>query len=100
MAWDSSYYEELRGRLHGLLITVADQLPPITVQLVGEFIDANECGVALEIMSEMLVESRATIAPVVVTSVNELVETMQLPAVNVDRLRPLVANTTVDDGAT
>lgn len=90
MAPEVSHFEELQGRLRGLLITVADKLPRVTVQLVAEMIDANECGVALETVSEMLVESRAAITPDVLTSASELVEAMGLPAVNVERLRPLV----------
>lgn len=90
MSQDVSHYEELQGRLRGLLIAVADQLPRVTVQLVGEMIDANECGVALETISEMLVESRAAITPDVLTSVSELVEMMGLPADNLERLRPHV----------
>jgi hypothetical protein len=88
---DVSRYEELQGRLRGLLIAVACQLPGLTVQLVGEMIDANECGVALETISEMLVESNARIAPEVLASVGELVDEMDLPVDNLERLRPYVA---------
>ena len=92
MAPDVSHFEELQGRLRGLLVMVGHQLPRVTVQLVAEMIDANECGVALETISEMLVESRATIAPDVLASVTELVEAMDLPVVNIERLSPLVTN--------
>jgi hypothetical protein len=98
MAPEVSHFEELQGRLRGLLIAVADQLPRATIQLAGEMIDANECGVALETISEMLVESRAAVAPDVLTNVGELVAAMGLPAVNVDRLRPLLGGMR-DDGA-
>jgi hypothetical protein len=40
---------------------VGDQLPPRTSEIVTRLIDANECGVALETVSEMLVESEASI---------------------------------------
>jgi hypothetical protein len=83
-------FEALQGRLQGLLIAVADQLPRVTVQLVGEMIDANECGLALETISEMLVESHARVEPDVLASVEELATAMRVPAVNVERLRPLV----------
>lgn len=90
MAPDASRFEELQGRLRGLLITVADQLPPVTVQLVGEMIDANECGVALETISEMLVESHASIGLDVLMNVEDLAASMNMSAVNAERLRPLV----------
>jgi hypothetical protein len=92
MTMDVSYFEELQGRVRGLLISVSDLLPPVTVQLAGEMIDANECGVALETISEMLAESRATISREVFTIVTELVGTMNLDASNAERLEPLVTD--------
>ena len=85
-------HEEVQGKARGLLIELASQLPSVTVGLVEEMIDANECGVALEIMSEMLVESRAVVSPDQLAMVSELVRIMRLDSINVERLRPLVAN--------
>jgi hypothetical protein len=85
-------FEEVQGRLRGLLITVADQLPTFTVGLVDEMIGANECGLALETMSEMLVESDGRIEREVVVATEELVRFMGLDDVNFDRLRPLVVD--------
>ena len=85
-------FEELQGRLRGLLITVADQLPAFTVGLVVEMIGANECGLALETMSEMLVESDGRIELDVVVAAEALVRLMGLDEVNIDRLRPLVVD--------
>jgi hypothetical protein len=90
MAWTASYYEELRGRVRAVLIAVEAQLPSTTVDLVSEMIDANEPGVALETISEMLVESQGIISADILTLVRELVETMGLNRINVERLRPLV----------
>lgn len=92
MTREASFFEELQGRLRGLLIAVSDQLPPFTIGLVDEMIDANECGIALETMSEMLVESDGRIEDHVVVAVERLVEDMALDAINVDRLRPLVVD--------
>src|SRR5687768_5180583 len=55
--------DDLRGRVRGLLITVADQLPVATAGIVDELIDADEQGIAVEMLSEMLVESNAPISP-------------------------------------
>lgn len=90
MAGAASYREELRGKVRGL-IRVADQLPASTVALVTKMIDANESGVAVETISEMLVESRGTISPDTLAVVIGLVETMRRDPANVERLRPLVA---------
>jgi hypothetical protein len=54
-------HEHIRSRVRGLLIAVADQLPAVTAGLVDELLDANEQGVAVEMLSEMLVESNAQI---------------------------------------
>jgi hypothetical protein len=90
MGGAASYYEDLRGRVRALLIMVADQLPGTTVDLVAEMIDANESGVALETISEMLVVSTGRIDEHELDIVRDLVATMRLDAVVVDRLRPLV----------
>ena len=85
-----SHYEEVQGRVRGLLITLAPQLPAVTVGIVDEMIDSNESGVALEIMSEMLVESGAIISEQTLSDVASLVNDMGLDRLNVDRLRSLV----------
>ena len=92
-----AHFEELQGRLRGLLSMVAPHLPAVTVQLVAEMIDANECGVALETVSEMLGESRSAISADVLAIVSELTTALHLPGVNVERLRPLVTSAGDDD---
>jgi hypothetical protein len=89
-SWPPSRHEEIQGRVRGLLIAVAPQLPAVTAGIVDEMIDANECGVALEIMSEMLVESGAAISAETLSNVSSLVDEMGLDQVNVDRLRSRV----------
>lgn len=85
-------HEDIRGRVRGLLITVADQVPELTVGLVDELLDANEQGVAVEMLSEMLVESNAEISPDAIAIFEKLVGEMQLDPLNVERLRPLVSD--------
>jgi hypothetical protein len=87
MSESSSHYEELQGRVRGLLIAVAPQLPAMTVGIVSEMIDANESGLALETLSEMLAESDAVISADTLASISSLVDMMGLDKVNVDRLR-------------
>lgn len=83
-------HDDIRGRVQGLLITVADQLPAVTVGLVDELLDANELGIAVEMLSEMLVESNARLSREAMTIFRDLVDEMKLDPLNVDRLRPLV----------
>lgn len=90
MASDASDYDDIRGRVRGLLITVADQLPAVTAGLVDELLDANEQGIAVEMLSEMLVESSARISPDTIAMFEEVVADMKLDQENVERLRPFV----------
>jgi len=53
---DRSYYEEISGQLHGLLIRLDDRLPGKDITLIAEFIEANELGLALEQMADVLSE--------------------------------------------
>ena len=85
-----SYYEDLQGRLRATLILVADHLPRITVELVTEFIDANECGLALETLSEMLHESNARLTRQLAAEMHSLADEMGLDRQVGDRLIPLV----------
>ncbi|WP_322921059.1 hypothetical protein [Nocardioides renjunii] len=41
-----AYCEEVAGQLRGLLVRLGDRLLGKDVTLVGEFIDANELGLA------------------------------------------------------
>jgi hypothetical protein len=81
---------DLQGRLRWLLIQTEASLPPLTVGFVSEFIEANECGLALETISEMLLESAAEIDRSTLEAVAELTQDMGLDEVNVARLMPLV----------
>lgn len=85
-------HDHIRGRVRGLLISLAEQLPPVTVGLVDELLDANEQGIAVEILSAMLVESKARISPELMAVFVDLVEEMNLDPLNVERLQPLVTS--------
>jgi hypothetical protein len=76
--------------MRGVLVIVSEDLSPVTVALIDELIDANECGVALEILSDMLSEAGAQIEPDVFDVVGELVESMDMDRENAERLRGLV----------
>ncbi|MGH9120441.1 MAG: MafI family immunity protein [Acidimicrobiales bacterium] len=80
----------MQGRERAILIEVAPELPALTVGIVHEMIDANEYGVALEVMSDMLVESDAVISEKTLSDVALLVDEMGLDVINVDRLRSRV----------
>jgi len=53
---DRASHEELAGILHGLPLRLDDRLPGKDVTLIAECIDANELGLALEQMADVLSE--------------------------------------------
>jgi hypothetical protein len=55
--FDATYYEDMRGRARGLLIAVAGRFTAAEVAVIDELIDANEPGVALEMLCQMLADS-------------------------------------------
>lgn len=75
---DRTYYEEIAGRLRGLLILLSDRLPPKDQTLIAEFIDANELGLALEQMADVLSEDEQPISRQERDDMLALAETMAL----------------------
>lgn len=55
---DRAYHEEIAGCLHGLLIRLEDRLPGKDVTLIAEFVEANELGLALEHLADVLSEDQ------------------------------------------
>jgi hypothetical protein len=77
-------------RLRELIARVADQLAPATVELANEMVDANEAPIALDMISEMLVEAQASIAEEVFDDIEDLATGLGLDAAVTERLRPLI----------
>lgn len=59
---DRAHYEEIAGLLHGLLSRLSDRLSGKDITLIAEFIDANELGLALEQMADVLSEDERPLA--------------------------------------
>jgi hypothetical protein len=51
---DAAYYEDLAGRLYGLVIRLSDRLPADQVQWLYHVTEVGEYGLALEDMAGML----------------------------------------------
>lgn len=64
--------------LHGLLIRLDDRLPGKDVTLIAEFIDANELGLALEQIAEVLCEDEQPLTSDERSDMLALVERMQM----------------------
>jgi hypothetical protein len=88
---DATYYEQLRGRTRGVLISVDRWFPTTQSALLDELIDANECGVAVEMISAMLEEFHAKVTEHEATEVESLVRDMGLDPEVSERVRALVS---------
>lgn len=75
---DRGYYEDVAGRLRELLIRLDDRLPSKDVTLISEFVDANELGLALEQMADVLGEDEQPLAAGERADMLALVERMQM----------------------
>jgi hypothetical protein len=84
------YYEELQARLRALLITTGTRISPEQLSLFNELVDANEPGVALDMLSEALATSGTRIDETLFRDMQSLAEQMKLKPEVVDQLRPLV----------
>jgi hypothetical protein len=78
MTFDSAYYEDLQGRLRGLLIGLQDRFTHDQAAILDELINANEYGVALEMMTGILVEVDASIPNEQIEEIVRLAEQMSL----------------------
>ena len=58
---DAAYYEELAGRLYGLLIGLDDRMDREQAQLLHHFIDVGEYGLALEEIAGTLAQDAIAI---------------------------------------
>jgi hypothetical protein len=58
---DAAYYEDLAGRLYGLLIGLGDRLKGKQAQLLHHFIEVGEYGLALEEIAGALAQHKIAI---------------------------------------
>jgi hypothetical protein len=61
MRMDMAYYEELAGRLYGLLIGLDDRIGSEKTRLLHHFIDVGEYGLALEEIAGTLAQDAIAI---------------------------------------
>lgn len=92
MTYPTSCYDDIRGRLRGVLFTVAPHLPSSTYGFVTEELDANELGVALETLVDVLHEVQAPLPGKVVQTLADLARTMDIDYDVVGALGPLVVD--------
>ena len=59
---DNAYYEDLAGRLYGLVIRLSDRLPADQARWLHHVVEVGEYGVALEDMAGMLAYGKIVIS--------------------------------------
>lgn len=75
---DAATFDHISGRLRGLLIGMDDRMPARDVQLISEFVDAGELGLALEQIADVLSEDEMPISASERRDMLELVDRMQM----------------------
>ena len=59
--YDTAHFEDLAGRLYGLVIIFSDRLPADRAEWVHHVVDVGEYGLALEDLAAMLVHDKIAI---------------------------------------
>ena len=60
-AYDPAYFEDLAGRLYGLVISFSGRLPADQAQWLHHAVDVGEYGLALEDLAAMLTHDKITV---------------------------------------
>jgi uncharacterized membrane protein YebE (DUF533 family) len=89
-SYDAAYYAELESRVKELVRSVEDWFPADQIAQLVELAEHNEPAVAVEMLSEMIVERDAPVERALVDELHSLAQTMRLEPDVSDRLRPLV----------
>ena len=87
--FDATHYEEIKGRVRGLLIGVSNLLDPDRLALIEELIDSNESGVALDLLVRSLLERNTSIENEIKERLSELVRDLELDEEIENRVRSL-----------
>ncbi len=77
-AVDSAYYEDLAGRLYGLLIGLEDRLDRDDARLLYHFIEVGEYGLALEDIAGTLAQAKVPVTDQERSDMLALVATMNM----------------------
>jgi hypothetical protein len=87
---DAAYYADLETRVLALISSVEGLFSPDQVAVLVELAEHNEPAVAVEMLSQMLVEAEAPVTPSLLEAFLALAKTMRLEPDVTDRLHSLV----------
>lgn len=84
--YDTDYYESLQSQARALLIMTGDRLTTDEMSLFMDLVDANEPGVALEMLVDSLLASGGSVERAVVEGAKSLASTMGIALDDIERL--------------
>jgi hypothetical protein len=87
---ESRYHYVLRRRLYAILIPVEPWFGEERIAHINRLINTNEFVVALETISDLIVEVGARIDQTTLGEIERLADGLELPERVVDQLRPLL----------
>jgi len=85
-SFDASYYEDVRGRVRGVLISVADVVPREKLAFIEELIDHNEPGIALEMLVDLMIQRGYKPGPQIVEDARRAAKAMAMELPDIDQL--------------
>jgi type IV secretory pathway TrbD component len=88
--FSNDYHQEMQQRVRAILIMTGASISAKQLGLFNDLVDANEYGIALDMLTEALASSGAKIDPAIFRDIQSLSEQMKLEPEVVDRIRPLV----------
>lgn len=88
--FSNEYHQEMQQRVRGILIMVGEFTSAEQLALFNDLVDANEYGVALDMLTEALASSGSKIDTAVFRDIQSLSEQMKLGAEVLNRRRPKV----------
>jgi hypothetical protein len=88
--YSNDYHQEMQQKVRAILIITGASISPEQLGLFNDLVDANEYGIALDMLTEALASSGAKIDAAVFRDIQSLSEQMKLEPEVVNRLRPIV----------
>jgi chromosome segregation and condensation protein ScpB len=88
--YSNKYHQEMQQKVSAILILTSSSISREQLALFSDLVDANEYGIALDMLTEALASSGTKIDAAAFRDIQSLSEQMKLEPEVVDRLRPIV----------
>jgi hypothetical protein len=88
--FSNAYHDEMQQKARAILVITGASISAEQLALFNDLVDANETGIALDMLTDALASSGAKIDVAAFRDIQALSEQMGLEAEIVDRLGPIV----------